>query len=109
MYRDLNGRLHLSSFSLSLHLYHLFPDLSDGELTNYRRALVKNHHLMAVARSLNLCQRMLLGGVQEWSTDVSSRSSADCVEAILAAVFLDGGLEEAQKLLARIFFPEEVS
>ncbi len=87
--------------------------MTDGDLTNYRRALVKNRHLATVARSLYLHHFLLLGHpwIQEGlvGEEVASHHGACCVEAIVAAVFLDGGLESAQKVLGRLLFPEEVS
>ena len=83
----------------------------DGDLNDYRRALVKNCHLSSLANSLQLRERILLGDIEVGTTGgaVISHVSADCLEAILGAVFLDGGLEAAQRVLGRLFFPEEVS
>ena len=92
----------------SLHLFHLFPSLTDGDLHAYRRALIKNKHLASLAHTLHLEDYILLGGLQ---VDESLRShiTANCLEAILGAVFLDSGLEAAQRVFARCIFPEEVS
>ena len=48
---------------------------------------------------------MLVG---EEGKDVHHHAATDCFEAMLAAMCLDGGLPEAQKMLAQLVFPEEV-
>lgn len=88
----------------SLHLFHLFPLCSDGDLTRYRRVLVRNTHLAMVAERLQLGRYVRLGNV---ATKLD-HALANTVEALLAAVFLDGGLGATQSTLARIFFPEKV-
>lgn len=88
----------------SLHLFHLFPRCSDGELTCYRRALVRNTHLATVAGRVALARYVRVGGMAAGL----DHALANTVEALLAAVFLDGGLHAAQTTLAKLFFPEKV-
>lgn len=66
---------------------------------------MKNKHLATLAAKLKLGEHMLVG---EEGRDVSYHASTDCFEALLAALCLDGGLPAAQKMLARLVFPEKV-
>ena len=101
---------HTHTHTPSLHLYHVFPSLTDGELTAYRRPLVKNKHLAIVAHGLDLRRYMLVASnVGLSSESVYNHTIANCLEALLGAVFLDGGLPAAQRLLTQVLFPEEVS
>ena len=96
---------HTHTHTHSLHLYHTFPTSTAGELTVYRRALVKNKHLATLAAKLKLGEHMLVG---EEGKDAHHHAATDCFEALLAAMCLDGGLPEAQKMLAQLVFPEKV-
>lgn len=92
----------------SLHLFHLFSDYSVGQITDFRRALVKNRHLSTLAAKLHLLDYMLAAPSLDLCTEADfSHAGANCFEALLGGVFLDSGLEECQKLFGRLVFPEE--
>ena len=78
-------------------LYTLFPDLPEGKLSRMRAELVCEQSLHAVALGLELGGYLLLGK-GEAHTGGRERPSilADAVEAIIAAMYLDGGLEVAR-------------
>ena len=84
------------------------PDLPEGELTRIRAALVCEESLHEVAQSLRLGEFLLLGKGEE-SGGGRRRPSilADAVEAVLAAVYLDGGIDEARALIHRILLEKE--
>ena len=81
------------------HLYRNHPDLPEGELTRTRAALVCEESLVEVATELNLGEYLRLGKGEE-SGGGRHRPSiqADAVEAVLAAVYLDGGIGSARKI-----------
>lgn len=80
------------------------PDWAEGELTRARAALVNQHALAEVARSLGLGRLVLLGRTERRSAgEDKDRVLANCLEALIGAVFLDGGYEAATELLRRIF------
>ena len=85
-------------------LYRQFPDLDEGELSRIRASLVSGKALAAVAAELGLGEHVKLGS-GERSSGGHRRSStlADCVEAILGAVYLDGGMEACRDCIKRWF------
>lgn len=89
-------------------LYQRHPDLPEGELTRIRAALVCEESLHEVARRLHLGQCLMLGKGEE-SGGGRRRPSilADAVEAVLAAVYLDGGIEPARELIHRVLLNKE--
>lgn len=83
-------------------LYKLFPDLPEGRLSRMRAELVCEQSLHAVALELELGSYLLLGKGEE-HTGGRERPSilADAVEAIIAAMYLDGGLEVARTFILK--------
>lgn len=81
-------------------LYKLFPDLPEGKLSRLRAELVCEQSLHAVALGLGLGDYLLLGK-GEAHTGGRERPSilADAVEAIIAAMYLDGGIEIARTFI----------
>ena len=90
------------------HLYRNHPDLPEGELTRTRAALVCEESLVEVAAELNLGEYLRLGKGEE-SGGGRHRPSiqADAVEAVLAAVYLDGGIGSARKIIQRFILDRE--
>ena len=90
------------------HLYRNHPDLPEGELTRTRAALVCEESLVEVAAELNLGEYLRLGKGEE-SGGGRHRPSiqADAVEAVLAAVYLDGGIGSARKIIQRYILDAE--
>ncbi len=84
------------------HLYKTFPDRLEGELTRMRADMVCEQALCAVALRLNLGDHLLLGHGEE-QTGGRQRASilADAVESVIAASFLDGGMEAAKGIIQR--------
>jgi ribonuclease-3 len=76
------------------YLYHRFPEMSEGQLTSLRAALVRTETLADFALQLQLGQRMFLGRGEE-DNGGRSRSAilCDCYEALVGALYLDQGLE----------------
>ncbi len=85
-------------------LYLEYPKLPEGSLTKIRAAVVSEPPLAEAARALKLGSYLLLGRGEE-STGGRARPSvlSDGMEALIAAVYLDGGLEAAQSLVSTIF------
>jgi len=78
------------------YLYRSFPDRPEGELTRMRADMVCEHTLAAVANKIGLGQHLLLGHGEERLGGRSRESIlADAVESVIAACFLDGGVEAA--------------
>jgi ribonuclease-3 len=74
-------------------LFHRFPDLHEGEWTRLRASLVSRRHLAQVASALDLGSYLRLGrGEERGGGRKKSTLLANCVEAVIAALYLDGGL-----------------
>jgi len=87
-------------------LYERFPEASEGDLTRWRSYLVNETCLAKVARSINLGQALLLGAGEDSSGGRDKNSIlADAMEAVLGAIYLDGGIEAAQSTIQWLFNP----
>ncbi len=81
------------------YLYKNFPN-PEGELTNYRSALVKTESLSAVAAKLQAGDYLKLSRGEAKGNDRSrALISANCIEAIIGAIYLDQGFEAASKFI----------
>ena len=79
-----------------------YPELREGELTRLRSELVSRKHLGHVAARLNLGAHMLLGRGEERSGGrKKSALLANCIEAVIAALYLDGGVDAARNFILR--------
>jgi len=86
------------------HLCDLLPDAREGELSLQRVRLVSEKSLAAAARHISLGDCLLLGKGEEHSGGKEKQSIlADAAEALVGAVFRDGGWEEAYSVVGRIF------
>ena len=90
------------------YLYRNFPDRPEGELTRMRADMVCEKTLASVAARIHLGDHLMLGHGEEQGGGRSRDSIlADAVESVIAACFLDGGIEAAQKFI-RTFILVEV-
>lgn len=95
-------------FCVSDMLYQKYPDLHEGELTARRAALVCERTLSVIARDLHLGDYLLMGHGEEQTGGREKPSIlADAMEAVLAAVYVDGGYEAAREVIARLFREDE--
>jgi ribonuclease-3 len=79
------------------------PDFTEGQLTKSRAAIVSEVSLAEAARALGLSEYLILGKGERSSGGEDKPSIlADVVEALLGAVYLDGGLEKAREIAKRI-------
>ena len=94
----------LINFLVGLMLYQRQPDAAEGDLTYQRASLVRQEALVRLAERLDLGAALALGA-GELRSGVHQRASvlADTLEAVLGAVFLDGGLEAARAVCERLF------
>jgi ribonuclease III len=85
-------------------LYQQFPTFDEGPLTKARAKLVNRHSLAARARSLGLGEHLILSRGEEVSGGRDRLSAlADAYEALLGAIFLDGGFDAARDFVLREF------
>ena len=88
-------------------VYRRYPELSEGDLTRLRGALVSRKHLAVVAEDLALGKYLLLGKGEERSGGRAKTALlANAMEAVIGAVYLDEGLDAARRLIeARVIAP----
>ena len=96
------------SIVVSQYLFEHFTHLPEGELTKIRASLVCEKSLYEFAKQIDLGEHILLGKGEE-NTGGRERVSilADAFEAVIAAVFLDGGLEAAKRHILK-FIPKDI-
>ena len=89
------------------YLYRTFPDRPEGELTRMRADMVCEKTLANVANRIHLGDHLLLGHGEEQGGGRSRDSIlADAVESVIAASFLDGGLDAALKFIKTFILVE---
>ena len=104
-----NERLEfLGDAVLDLSISHLimerFPDLSEGDMSKLRASVVNENYLAMMAEEFELNQYLLLGHGEELSGGRNKPSIlADSFEAVIAAIYLDGGFDAAFKTVSRHF------
>ena len=82
------------------YLYRTFPDWPEGKMTKLRAELVCEQSLWEVADKLGLGRCLRLGKGEALSGGRERHSIlADCVEAVIAAMYLDGGIEPAKAFI----------
>ena len=93
---------------VSRYLFDMHPEMREGALTRLRSSLVCESALSAAARRLGLGEHLLLSrGEEQCGGRDKDSILSDAFEAVLAAVYLDGGLEEAQKLVRQYVLSAE--
>ena len=97
-------------YLMSDYLYAAYPEHQEGQLTHLRALLVCEAALSQVASGLGVGKALLMDKGEALTGGREKPSVlCDAMEAILAAVYLDGGLEEARKIVHRCWpKPEEV-
>lgn len=94
-------------FIVAEYLYARFPNLPEGRMTRLRAELVCERSLSRVASSLGLGGSLLLGRGEEHSGGRTRPSiNADAVEALIAAIFLDSGIDEARGFVRRFILDD---
>ncbi len=87
-------------------LFIRFPKLREGKLTRIRSALVNETGLAAMARSIDLGQYLLLGRGEDASRGREKSSILSCAyEALVGAMFLDGGYAAVEEYVQAFFGP----
>lgn len=95
-------------FLSSIHLFYMFPELEEGGLATYRAAIVQNQHLAVLARKFRLEEFMLYAHGSDLCHELELRHAmANCFEALMGALLLDGGIDVADGVFAHAFFMAE--
>jgi ribonuclease III len=83
------------------HLFTTHPELLEGELTKIKSIVVSRTTCAKVGQTLELQRFLVLGKGMASQTVIPRSVLADCFESLIAAVYLDGGLEHAKSLILR--------
>jgi ribonuclease-3 len=98
------------NFTIAAELYRRFDAASEGELSRLRASLVRGETLALLARELSLGDYISLGQGELKSGGYERDSTlADTLEAVIGAVYLDGGLEACQIMLRSLYHHRFVS
>lgn len=97
------------TFVVSTTLADAFPDWEEGKLTRARAHLVAAPHLHRIARKLNLGQFLRLGrGEEKTGGRDKPALLVNALEALIAALFRDGGLDAAREFIAEFIVPKDL-
>ncbi len=88
-------------FISSVYIYNNYSSLKEGEMTKVRATVVCENSLYKIAMSLGFSDFLLLGKSELNSNDIRKAILADSVEAIIAAMFLDGGIDPAKNFIIK--------
>lgn len=89
-------------FVSSEYIFHRYPSLKEGEMTKVRASVVCEKSLHEIAMMHNFSDFLHLGKSERISKkEVRPAIMADSVEAVIAAIFLDGGLENAKEFIIK--------
>lgn len=86
-------------FISSKYLFENFKNLSEGEMTKVRAYSVCEDSLYKIALNNNFSDFLLLGKSEKMSHSIKKALIADSVEAVIAAIYLDGGIGPAEKFI----------
>lgn len=92
--------------AVSKYLFVHFPELSEGELTNIRAAVVCSQTLSKVAEKLNLKNHIIFGKREKMEKFQENKSIlADVLEAIFGAIFIESGFDIVEKIIVNLLKP----
>lgn len=95
-------------FCVSDMLYRKYPQYHEGQMTARRAALVCERTLSLLARQLGIGPCLLMGNGEEQTGGREKPSIlADAMEAVFAAIYMDGGYEAAKAIILKLYQDEE--
>lgn len=98
------------NFAATLRLIEAFPEYDEGKLSLARSSLVAASYLGGVAKDLDLGQYLRLSSSEEKSGGRHKTGIlVDALEALLAAVYRDGGLKAARRFVEQVILPTDLS
>src|SRR5438874_10134749 len=87
-------------------LFHRFPEYQEGDLTKIKSVVVSRRTCARISRLLNLGNYLFMGKGMHGHYAVPANLLADVFESLVAAIYLDGGLEAAKPFILRYIGPE---
>ena len=89
-------------------LYRLFPDSLEGDLTRIKSVVVSRETCSRITESLELIDFLIVGKGLAVNRPVPTSVLSDLFESLVAAIYLDGGMEPVRQLVGRLLEPEIV-
>jgi len=89
-------------------LYHLFPDSLEGDLTRIKSVVVSRETCGRISERLRLIDFLIVGKGLSLNRAVPESVLSDLFESLVAAIYIDGGLEPVRALVSRMLEPEIV-
>jgi len=87
-------------------IFHEFPDFSEGRKSKIKAYLVSSSTLSTLALSLDLPKYLRLGKGEEKTGGRKKKAlSANALEAVIAAIYLDSGIDEVRRFLGPLYYP----
>jgi ribonuclease-3 len=98
------------NFAVTLRLIEAFPEYDEGKLSLARSSLVAARYLSGVGAELGLGEYLRLGQSEE-KTDGRNKAGilVDALEALLAAVYRDGGFDAARRIVEQVILPRDLA
>jgi ribonuclease III len=97
-------------FVASRAIFERYPHFSEGHLSKLRAHLVSARHLLRVASKLGLGEHLRLGrGEERTGGREKSALLVDALEAVIASIYLDGGLETAERFVRAVIVDPELA
>ena len=90
------------AFDVADRLYRLFPGLDEGRLSKHKHLLVRSSTLAEAARRLDLGRHLRLGRGERRTGARNEKILSNALEAMIAAIYLDGGLEAVRGFIGRV-------
>jgi ribonuclease-3 len=87
-------------------LYHLFPESLEGDLTRIKSVVVSRETCSRISEQLQLVDFLIVGKGLAVNRPVPTSVLSDLFESVVAAVYLDGGMEAARPIVERLLGPE---
>ena len=93
-------------YDLTIYLFNNFPDLDEGNLTKIRSSAVDQESLVALGKKINIGEYLFLNKAEDATGGRNKKSIIeDAVEALIAAIYFDGGLESVNKFVSKFIYP----
>lgn len=87
------------------YLYHTFPDLLEGDMTKIKSAVVSRRVCAQISQKIDLARMLNLGKGMTGRPSMPASVAAAVLESIIAAIYLDGGIEPARKFILKHMKP----
>lgn len=87
-------------------LFHRFPEFQEGDMTKVKSVVVSRRTCARMSRQMHLGDFLFMGKGMNAHHDVPASLQADVFESMVAAIYLDGGLEAARVFILRYLAPE---